>query len=182
MRSSLECSTVLYRALRRVRIGYSVEYPRDPSGCYQQVPRCVHKENPRWACKEPRTGAQQLRIRLTGASRSHVEVDTPTAARQRYRVAATWVAGLGLAALIGLPSGGRSNLAGALGFDANVVGGAFVAAQRANTMGPCTNRPCRLGQRCLTCAARRPRSCWRSNTRADHVTQTVGGECNRKLG
>ena len=107
---------------------------------------------------------------MTGASRSHVEVDAPTAGRQKNGEAATWPAGVGKPAYIGLPSGGRSNLAGALGFDANIVGGAFVAAQRANSIGSCTNRPCRLGQRCLACAACRPRCCWRSNTRAHHVT------------
>jgi hypothetical protein len=113
---------------------------------------------------------------MTGASRGSVEVDTRTAARQKCRVAATWPAGVGLAALIGQPSGGRSNLAGALGFDANVVGGACVAAQRASSIGPCTNRPCRLAQRCLTCAARRPRCRWRTITRAHHVTHMLSEE------
>jgi hypothetical protein len=92
-----------------------------------------------------RTGAQQLRLCLTGAGCTHDVVVHSSGLGQGSGLgheAPLWVVNVGQAPIIGLASGGRRTPAGALVFDAKVVGGTFAAAQLAPRKGPsCTDGP-----------------------------------------
>jgi hypothetical protein len=99
-----------------------------------------------------RTRAQKPRLCLTTPRRVHVQGECAGSAARRIRVAAFWVARVAVA-IVGLASGGRRAPTRTLVDNANVVGGAFVAAQRAPRKGPsCTDGSGRFGQ-CMRCTA-----------------------------